>query len=394
MLAVDIALIAVLIVALVVGVRVGLFASAGVLAGLLTAAAVSPWVLPFVAGYVPEGSWRATVVVAAAVALIAGGATLGGAIGRLFRKGADKIRLRFLERLLGGVLAVVVSAISLSLIGTAVVASGSSVLSPAAASSQVLRTIDRIIPDPVIDTASQLYAATFGDTVLPAIDGLLTAPPAIPAPESADIDTDNPALAEAANSVARVSGRAFGCNVQSTGSGFVAENNLVVTNAHVVAGVEAPLVELPGQPAQDGRIVYFDPVDDLAVISAPVSAPALELTDALQPGDAAALMGYPGGGRLQTVAASVVDVGTLQLPNVYGTSQAPRSVFTLGATIKPGNSGGPLLTEQGDVAGVVFARDLTRSDVGYAMTTDEVAPVLDRLYPASPAVSSGECVGD
>ena len=390
----DVIILLLLLVGLVAGFRAGFFSALGMFCGLLAGAAASPWVLPLIARELPEAGWRSPAVIASAVLLLVLGASIGAGIGGIVRRGADRIRLKPLERLLGGALGLVAAVTSVSLIGAGVAASGIPGVSAAAASSSVLRYIDRVTPDPLVAVMARLHSAVLGDTVLPTIDGLIDGNLMLAAPDPAQIDTDDPALSAAAASVARVSGIAYGCGTIPTGSGFVVAEDRVVTNAHVVAGIETPLVELPGEPARDGRIVYFDPVDDLAVIAVDVDAAPLPLDDALAPGGVGAVQGYPHGGPFSTVPAGVLATGTISVPDIYGTGGSPRSVHTLDADVQPGNSGGPLLTEEGAVAGVVFARDTARAEVGYAMTLAELLPVLASVDgSADPApVSSGQCV--
>jgi S1-C subfamily serine protease len=59
--------------------------------------------------------------------------------------------------------------------------------------------------------------------------------------------------------------------------------------------------------------------------------------------------------------------------------------------VKPGNSGGPLLAMDGRIAGIVFARSSDQANLGYAMTDDELAPVVERAPGLSASVSSGAC---
>lgn len=391
---IDVVIVVLLISSAVTGFRAGLFSALGTLAGLIAGAALSPWALPLIARHIPENGWRSTAVIACAVLLLVVGASIGSRIGALLRHGADRIRLGILERLLGGGLGLVAAVAAVALMGSAIASSGIPGLSSAAASSSVLRFLERTAPDPLIAAASRLHSAILGDTVLPAIDGLIGDGPRVAAPDISPIDTDDPALAAAAGSVARISGIAYGCGTAPSGTGFVAADDRIVTNAHVVAGVETPLVELPGEPARDGRIVYFDPVDDLAVIAADVDAPPLALDGSIRPGDGGAVQGYPYGGPFRTVAAGVLSTGTSVVPDIYGGPPSPRSVHSLDARIEPGNSGGPLLTANGDVAGVIFARDEARPGIGYAIAIDELRPALSKAAAADARVSSGRCIAD
>src|SRR5699024_6626543 len=139
-----------------------------------------------------------------------------------------------------------------------------------------------------------------------------------------------------------------------------------------------------------GQVVYFDPVDDLAVIAADVQAPPLPLTDAAA-GDSAVVHGYPYGGPPSTVPAGVAATGSFRVPDIYGQSPTDRSVATLQSEIESGNSGGPVLSPEGEVMGVVFARDEARQDIGYALASNEVTPVLEALDSAQDPVATGPC---
>lgn len=389
---VDVIVVVLLIAALVSGIRSGLFSVLGMLCGLVAAGLAAPWVLPWLSGLTASSEWHGLSVIGGAVLLLAIGAGVGARIGALFRRGADRLRLRFVERLLGGLLGGVAAALALALTGAGVAAAGIPVVSASVASSVVLRTIHDSTPRPVAEAMARLHAAVLGDTTLPTIEGLLDEGDLAIAPDPGRIDVDDPALAEAASSVARISGVAPACAKKSSGSGFVAGVDLIVTNAHVVAGVDVPVVELPGEPARDGRVVYFDPVDDIAVIAADVAAPPLPLAGALGAGDEAVVQGYPYGGPFRAVPAGVIAAGSIPIDDIYGTGTAERSVYTLRAEVQPGNSGGPLLTMTGEAAGVVFARGETNEDVGYAMTNAELLPVLATLDDANDPVPTGACL--
>lgn len=384
----DIVIVVLLIGALVAGLRVGLFSALGALCGLMAGGLAAPWVLPLIAG-VTEPVWRPLAVVGSALALLVLGATLGSLIGSVVRHGADRLKLKVLERLLGGAFGVVAAALALALAGSGIVSAGIPVVSSAVASSSTLRTIDRITPPPVSEAMARLHAAVLGDTVLPTIDGLLGE---VDTSTSTAVDTSDPALQTAAASVARIRGVASACGRGASGTGFVVAEDLLVTNAHVVAGMDTPIVELPGEPARDGRVVYFDPIDDLAVIAVDVDAPALAIDEALAAGDPAVVQGYPYGGPFRTVSAEVAAVGSVPIQDIHGESVSPRDVYALAASVSPGNSGGPLLTTDGAVAGVIFARDEIQANVGYAMTTAELLPVLALLDGATEPVSTGRCV--
>lgn len=390
MIVVDVLVVVLLVSALASGVRRGFFASIGTLAGLAAGAVAAFWLTPLVNAWVPSAAWRGVAVLATAVGLLVAGAAVGAAIGAALRSGADRLKLRGIERFLGGVASVVAAALALVLVAPAVATAGVPVVSAAVASSTVLRGLDALTPAPLDAALAELRGIVVDDG-LPLL-GELLGPGSEPV--GPPVALDDPELARAAASVARVSGTAYACGRGSTGSGFVVAPDRVVTNAHVVAGVDTPVVELPGESAREGRIVYFDPIDDLAVIAVDgLDAEPLPFSPTLAAGTPAAIQGYPHGGPFTMVTAAVLSTGTAPVPDIYGESWNPREVYSLEAAVRPGNSGGPLLTEDGAVAGVVFARAEDDPDRGYAMTMAELTPVAAQAPSLTDTVSSGRCTG-
>lgn len=390
MVLVDVLVVVILVAALVAGIQRGFFASIGTLAGLAAGAFAAFWLTPLVSAWVPSPLWRGPAVLISALGLVFAGAAVGAAVGAALRSGADRLRLRGVERFLGGVASVAAALLALALVAPAIAVAGIPVVSSAVASSLILRGIEAATPDPLAAAMAQLRGAVLDDG-LPHLGELLgpgTAPAAPP------VALDDPDLERAAASVARISGNAYACGRGSSGSGFVIAADRLVTNAHVVAWVDTPVVELPGVPAREGRVVYFDPVDDLAIIAVEgLDATPLPFSPTLAAGDAAVVQGYPYGGPFTMVTAGVESVGPANVPDVYDESWNPREIYALDATVRPGNSGGPLLTADGSVAGVVFARAEHDETLGYAMTMAELTPVAERAPSLADTVSSGSCVG-
>lgn len=385
---VDIVLIALLAISLIVGLARGFLATIGFFAGLALGGIAAYWVTPFVGQWVTDPLWRGAAIVGSGVLLLLLGASLGTAVGNTLRRGADRIKLRIPERILGGAVNLAAAALALSFVAGTVTAAGVPVVSTALASSTVVRTIDRLTPDPVRVALAELRGTVFADGI-PRLGELIQIGPV---PTTPEIALDDPALTRAAQSVARIAGTAYACGVTASGSGFVIADDRVVTNAHVVAGVDAPLVELPGRPAREGRVVYFDPIDDLAVIAVDgLDAIPLPIVPTLAVGSAAVVQGYPYGGPFTSGGAQILSQGTVPVPDIYGDQSAPRDIYALGGVVRPGNSGGPLLTSAGEIAGVVFARSETDENVGYAMTPAELEPVLAQMGSLSAPVASGAC---
>ncbi|HKP06868.1 MAG TPA: MarP family serine protease [Microbacterium sp.] len=391
MIVVDVIIVLLLVLALVSGIRRGFFASIGTLAGLAAGAFAASWLAPLVSGMVPSPAWRTVAVIATVIGLLFAGGALGAWIGSLLRSGADRLKLRWVERFLGGVAAVIAAGLALALVAPPLVTAGIPGVSAAVGSSYIVNGIKTAVPPPVEAAMAELRSA-FLDEGIPRLGELLG--PSSVTPTQPAIALDDPELAAAAASVARVSGIAYACGRGATGSGFVIAPDRVVTNAHVVAGVDLPLVELPGRPAREGRIVYFDPVDDLAVIAVDdLGAAALGRAPTLTPGSSAAVQGYPLGGPFTMTSASVRSTGTAMIPDIYDRTSNLREIYSLNSVVRPGNSGGPVLTADGEVAGVVFARAENDENLGYAMTMAPLNPVADRAPSLTNAVSTGDCIG-
>lgn len=391
MLVIDAVVVVVLVVAIVVGAARGLVASLGTIAGLVLGGFLAAWLVPLAGplliSIVPDALWRSVVSAALAIGIVVACAAIGSAIGRAVRRGVDAVKLSVLDRGLGALAGAAATALVLLMVGQSVVAAGVPVIAPAVASSRVLGWIDALTPPPV-DTALAQVRSLVIDEGLPTLGELLDVQATSTAPPVA---LDDPALQAAAGSVARISGTAYACGVSMTGSGFIVADDLLATNAHVVAGVDSPVVELPGREAREGRVVYFDAVDDIALVSVDgLDAPALDRVD-LSPGDSAVVQGYPHGGPFTSTGASVLSVGVVPVPDIYDTGVAPREIYSLAADVQPGNSGGPLLTAAGDVAGIVFARGEDGAGRGYAITMAELEPALAAIAAGSATVASGSC---
>lgn len=385
---IDIVLIALLAIALITGLSRGFLATIGFFAGLAFGAVAAYWVTPFVGQWITEPAWRGPAMIGAGILLLLIGSGLGSALGGFFRRGADRIKLRVPERLLGGVVNVAAAALAVSFVAGSLTPVGVPVVSAALGSSAVIRTIDDLTPAPVRGALAELRGTVFAEGI-PRLGELIQIGPVPSAPAVA---LDDPALTQAAQSVARISGTAYACGITSSGSGFVVAADRIVTNAHVVAGVDTPLVELPGRPAREGRVVYFDPTDDIAVVSVDgLDAAPLPISPTLEVGASAVVQGYPGGGPFTSGSAQVLSSGTVPVPDIYDTSSVPRDIYALAAVVRPGNSGGPLLTTTGEIAGIVFARSDTDDNVGYAMTPAELLPVMAQMDALSAPVASGSC---
>lgn len=393
----DVLLVLILLVYLGEGFRRGFARSISAIIGIVAGGVLAFFAIPLVAAAVPVPFWRTVAVVAVAVLLLGGGHGAGAVVGTaIARRGSRGDRTRGLDgvsaigRLGGAAVNGAAAILVVALVASGVGILGVPILSSAAAQSTVLRVIDAITPPPVDSVLARVRSAILEQelpTIGEALGGVATSP-GVP-----DVATDTDALTAAARSVVRISGTAYACGQNQSGSGFVIADDRIVTNAHVIAGVAKPIVETRDGQAIEGRVVYFDPADDLAVIAVDaLTASPLSIAPVLGVGDGAVVDGYPYGGPFVTGAAEVLAVSTERIADIYGRTTYPREVYSLAATVNPGNSGGPLLTTGGRIAGVVFARSSTDANLGYAMTNTELQPVVDAAPGLSAAVTPGACV--
>ena len=383
----DVLLVLVFIAALVNGYRAGLLRTAAGLVGLVLGGIASYFAMPWVAGVIPAPEWRAPAAIAVALVLLSLGAWLGAIVGRALRRGVRAVKLGLLDRVLGAIGNLIVSAFVVALVASGVSAMGVPTLSPAVAGSRVLGALDAVTPGPARSLLAELRTAALGQGIpwlVEVIDGPTAAPEVPPG------GIDNAQLAAAAASVVRITGTAFQCGTNMSGSGFVVAEGRVVTNAHVVAGVTEPIVEAPGQPAVAGSVVAFDAENDLALIAVPdLATPPLTIADAAS-GTDVAVGGYPYGGPFELRPGRVMAVGPLTIEEAGRSST--REIMTVAADVDRGNSGGPVLTGDGAVGGVVFAKSDSIANVGYAIPVSTLSPLADAAPTLAEPVDSGSCV--
>ncbi len=191
-------------------------------------------------------------------------------------------------------------------------------------------------------------------------------------------------------SVVKIQGQGCGGIVQ--GSGFVVGDNLVATNAHVVAGITHPFI-VDGNGTHNAQVIWFDPNLDFAVLRTNNLAGGTLVfsSEHITRGRAAAVLGYPGGGGFIADPAAVLDEFTATGRNIYNQGSTERDVYEIGADIIPGNSGGPLILADGTVIGVIFAESTTYQHVGYALTNQQVISSINQARAQNRTVGTGSC---
>ena len=237
------------------------------------------------------------------------------------------------------------------------------------------------------------------NTVLPPTSGLLNALenldpfPRIDGPEvrvqaPAEGIVSDPQVDAAARSVVKVLGTACGLGVE--GSGWVAGDGLVVTNAHVVAGQDDTRVLPEGdEPGLDAQAVHFDPRNDVAVLRVPgLSAPALPLAASPRSGTSAAVLGFPRNGPYDERAGRLGGTREVVTQDAYGRGPVRRSITSLRGAVRSGNSGGPMVDGRGRVVTTIFAATTSGPRGGYGVPN---AVVRAALGDSRGTVSTGPC---
>jgi S1-C subfamily serine protease len=251
--------------------------------------------------------------------------------------------------------------------------------------SAILRKLNEVLPP----SGAILNALARLDP-LPSITGptpnVAAPPPAI---------AGAPGVRIAAQSVVRVIGTACGLAIE--GSGWVAAPDLVVTNAHVVAGEQDTSVEISGEPpGLAAHAVVFDPTDDIAVLQVPgLRLPALAVASNTESGTAGAILGYPENGPFNVEAARIGRTQNVLTDEAYGRGPVSRLLTPLRGLVRPGNSGGALVNAQGQVLTTVFAGTVGGGPHGgYGVANETVTHLLSEAQAhanAGLAVSTEAC---
>ncbi|MFE1443161.1 MarP family serine protease [Streptomyces sp. NPDC058739] len=389
---VDILLLLVILAYAGSGYRRGLVAGCVSLAGFVGGAVIGVWLLPWAMQPVSPGTTAATVTALCVVLLPAVlGHELAGRLALRLRHELDRGPLRVADGV-GGAVANAVAVLIVAWVAASVLAvSSSPLLTSAIRDSRLLGTVQQVMPDTTpawfSRATSALTEAGFPQVFNP-FENESTAEVARPAG-----DNVTPAATRAAQrATVKIEG-ASGTQGRE-GSGFVYAPERVMTNAHVVAGIDEPDVRVGGVGrSYEARVVLFDPDKDVAVLYVPgLRAPVLPFDGTAGRGDAAVVAGYPEDGGLDLRAATVASRLQARGQNIYSDEAVTREIYSIRSTVRPGNSGGPLLTTEGRVFGVVFARSTSDAETGYVLTADEVAPEAARARNATAPVDTGELV--
>ena len=389
----DLILIGFAIFILITGWKRGLFVSVFSLLGLIFGAWLGRSLIDIVSGASTSTSLTRTALSAATLFIGIGvGSAVGGFIGRRLRNIFSWSPIRLIDNLAGAGLSLVAWSIVFWLLATTLLAAPVSSLTNTVSQSKVLNTLEQYMPTEVRDGVEsvRIYVSNSG---LPEGFANVLLAPAVEPPDTSSVDAA--AVIAALDSVVKVEGIAEECGTRLTGSGFVIGQDLIITNAHVVAGVNNPTLRVKGKgKAFEGIVVYFDPARDVAIIrTKDFPSVALRISEPLSRSDSSVVAGFPGGGPLTLVPARVRSVTESTGTDIYGKAEVTREIYAISADIKQGDSGAPMFALDGTVAGLVFASSATDIETGYALTAKEFMVGVETASTATQAVATGECSG-
>ncbi|PWI41002.1 MarP family serine protease [Streptomyces sp. ICBB 8177] len=376
------------------GFVVGILSVLGFLGGGLIAIYVLPMLWDQVMG---TGTEPGTASAIAAVVIVIVCASVGQAftthLGNKLRTRITWSPARAVDATGGALVNVLAMLLVAWLIGSALAGTALPTIGREVRASKVLTGVSQMIPERAdmwfADFSSVLAQNGFPQVFTPFSTEPITS---VPAPD--------PALANSATatrarrSIVKVVGTAPGCGKVIEGSGFVFSPHHIMTNAHVVGGVSAPTVQIGGEGRlYPAKVVLYDWQRDIAVLDVPsLDAPTLKFDmSPAHTGDGAIVAGFPENGGYNVQAARVRARIQAHGPDIYRRGNVSRDVYSLYTVVRQGNSGGPLLTPDGRVYGVVFAKSLDDDSTGYALTAHEVRSDITAGRTASRQVDTQGC---
>ncbi|MEY9813414.1 MarP family serine protease [Streptomyces albogriseolus] len=375
------------------GFVVGILSVIGFLGGGLIAVYALPVIWDAMTDNAEAGTTAAVVAVVVVIVCASVGQALTTHLGNKLRRYITWSPARALDATGGALVNVVAMLLVAWLIGSALAGTTLPTLGKEVRGSRVLLGVSRALPDQAdiwfADFSSVLAQNGFPQVFSPFANEPIT-----------DVRPPDPALAgspvaaRAQRSIVKVTGTATSCGKVLEGTGFVFDDRRIMTNAHVVGGVDEPVVQIGGEGrTYDATVVLYDWRRDIAVLDVPdLDAPALRFaTEDASSGDSAIVAGFPENGAYDVRAARLRGRITANGPDIYHRGTVRRDVYSLFATVRQGNSGGPLLTPEGEVYGVIFAKSLDDAQTGYALTVDEIRADIVRGRSAAQEVDSDKC---
>ncbi|MDX2530453.1 MarP family serine protease [Streptomyces europaeiscabiei] len=381
----------------IVGYRQGFVVGILSVIGFLGGGLVAVYVLPVIWDWMTENSEVSTAAAVVAVVIVIVCASVGQALtthlGNKLRRYITWSPARALDATGGALVNVVAMLLVAWLIGSALAGTTLPTLGKEVRNSKVLQGVAGALPNQA-DTWFADFSSVLTQNGFPQVFSPFSNEPITEVQPPDPALANSPVAQRAKRSIVKVMGTAQSCGKVLEGTGFVFGERRVMTNAHVVGGVDEPTVQIGGEGRKyDAKVVLYDWERDIAVLDVPsLRAPVLEFTtkDAASSDDAI-VAGFPENGSYDIRPARVRGRITANGADIYKRGTVHRDVYSLYATVRQGNSGGPLLTPEGKVYGVVFAKSLDDPETGYALTADEVEEDIAKGRTANQQVDSDSC---
>jgi S1-C subfamily serine protease len=362
----------------------GAFATIGLLLGGL----LGIWLAPHLLGDADPSLWVSLTALFVVLVCASFGQAVLQYAGTRMRDQITWQPVRALDAVGGAVLSVVAVLIVTWMLGVAVSGSRIPTIGPMVRDSRVLTTVNDVMPSSAQGLLRQ-FDRVVGSSFFPRYLEPF-APERIvevsPAPGNVVRD---PEVQKAELSVFKVRGNNR-CGDGIEGTGFLYSPHRLMTNAHVVAGVTEPTVRV-GTRNLEATVVYYNSDIDIAVLDVDIDGPVVHFDKDGAAKDPAVILGYPNDGPFDAQPARIRAEQRLRSPDIYGRGTVTREVFSVRGLVRPGNSGGPLVSRSGAVLGVIFAASVSDKQTGYALTADQVSEAAARGLSASGRVSSGNC---
>ncbi len=387
--ALDIFLLVLLLAYAVSGYWQGFITGAFATTGLLVGGFLGIWLAPVLLGDAKPSVW----VSLGALFIVLLAASLGQAlmqfVGSRLRARITWQPVRALDAVGGAALSIVAVLVVTWALGVAVQGVQLPWLSKQVRNSEVLGRVNDVMPDRAVHALSAFNDVVGSSFFSGYLDPFAPEHIVEVGPPPAKIALD-PEVKAAGQSVVKIHGESS-CGGGVEGTGFLYSPDRVMTNAHVVAGVSTPKV-VTDDGEIDTTVVYYNPEIDVAVLRVDgLGLPNLSFDREAEAGDPAAILGFPEDGPYDVRGARIRAEQRLKSHDIYGDGDVIRDVYSVRSTIRPGNSGGPMVSPDGEVLGVVFAASVTDRSTGYVLTAEQVSEAAARGLTNGDPVSSGPC---
>ncbi|MFT3660354.1 MAG: MarP family serine protease [Gordonia sp. (in: high G+C Gram-positive bacteria)] len=392
---VEVIVVAIAVLAGASGYRQGAAASAMAFIGVVIGVIAGILLVPHVVTLIDDPRLRVLVALLVLVALVVIGEVSGMVVGRAMRSGLHSLRLRRVDSLIGACFQFFAILIAAWLVAIPIRESSQGEFSRAVDGSRVIGAVDAVAPQWMRDLPGEFTALLDSSGLKQVISPFGETEVAQVAPPNHRLDTSS-VIRRVRPSVLKIYALSPDCGQSLEGSGFVFAPERVMTNAHVVAGSSEVSIRTPNGRSLEAKVVWYNARADVAVLDVPgLTARPLDFAgDAAGTGADAIVLGYPEDGPFTVTPVRVRNTVNLVGPDIYQSPEkVRRQVYTVRGTVRSGNSGGPMISPEGEVLGVVFgASEDVAEDTGFVLTAEQVSSDVTASEQRSREASTSSCV--